>query len=143
MGEDPAPFSDEVRIRFDDETTTTVACDDAADRMIELPPRIDRSQIAKDFLVLDGRRRYRPQHVSFRGQADHAFLAETAFHAVERIATTTSLSDRRHRRCCYDLSVQYLSEVSPVLEILETENSTKQGQGNGMMLDHPKCPIVL
>jgi len=36
----PAPISDEERVRFGYDTTTA-ACDDAADRMIELPPRID------------------------------------------------------------------------------------------------------
>ena len=42
-----------------------------------------------------------PQHVNFGNHADHAFLAETAFHAL-------TVSDHNSGRY---LSVQYISEV--------------------------------
>eukprot|EP00536_Pseudo-nitzschia_multiseries_P011001 jgi/Psemu1/307812/fgenesh1_kg.355_\ len=51
-----------------------------------------------------------PQHVNFGNHADHAFLAETAFHALVNLDAAVAAAAAAERSD-NDLSVQYLAEV--------------------------------
>mmetsp|Transcript_14572 Transcript_14572/g.40497 ORF Transcript_14572/g.40497 Transcript_14572/m.40497 type:complete len:311 (-) Transcript_14572:966-1898(-) len=73
-----------------------------------------------------GRVEVGPQHINFGNHADHAFLAETAFHAL---ATSTELSSGY-------LSVQYLAEVflGDVLESYAYRPNAKDSNHNSVIL---------
>ncbi len=62
-----------------------------------------------------------PQHINFGNHADHAFLAETAFHAL----TVSTKLDRNY------VAVQYLSEVL-LGDLLESYAHRQDGGGEEM-----------
>jgi len=50
-----------------------------------------------------------PQHVNLGHHADHAFLAETAAHALS--LAENERGKKKESPCCYTLSIQYVSEA--------------------------------
>jgi hypothetical protein len=54
-----------------------------------------------------------PQHINFGNHADHAFLAETAFHALTTLSTKQQQKEQQSSLSCTDdyVSIQYVSEV--------------------------------
>lgn len=111
------PFSDTESTRYLQEcgpTTTTQLC--LEKEIPPVPPRLDTSSILSHL----SRRVAEKEpavwtvpvgmcHVNFGGHADHAFLAETAHHALWR---NTSPQQHQQGDDSYSLALQYLAEVS-------------------------------